>query len=93
MISTGIFMFVAVAAFFTYLQPTTRRRVVGYGLIVDIVVWATMLTVFGGTGAERLGGVAASIGVTAFIHAYRYLFGYERRVQGKWVRFTGVIVR
>lgn len=89
MISTGFFMFIAVAAFFTYLQPRTRRRVVGYGLFVDFAVWATFLTVFGGTGAERLAGVAASLGVTAFIHGYRYLFGYEKLVRRKWVRFAG----
>lgn len=89
MISTGFFMFLAVAAFFTYLSPHTRRRVVGYGLVVDILVWTLFLTIFGGTGAERLAGVAASLGVTAFIHSYRALFGYELRRGGQWVRHFG----
>lgn len=93
MLSTGFFMFIAVAAFFSYLRPQTRRRVVGYGLLVDITVWVIFLTVFGGTGAERLAGVAASLGVTAFIHLYRYLFGYEKYVARQWVLHAGVIHR
>lgn len=89
MISTGLMMFLAVAAFFSYLNPHTRRRVVGYGLIVDFVVWAIFLTVFGGTGAERLAGVAASLGVTFFIHSYRFAFGYEVLRARQWARFPG----
>lgn len=89
MLSTGFFMFIAVAAFFTYLKPHTRRRIVGYGLLVDIAIWTLFLTVFGGTGAERLAGVAASLGVTAFIHGYRWLFGYETLTTSGWVRHPG----
>lgn len=89
MFSTGFFMFIAVAAFFSYLQPQTRRRIVGYGLFVDIAVWTLFLTVFGGTGAERLAGVAASLGVTAFIHGYRYLYGYEKLTWSGWQRHAG----
>lgn len=91
MFSTGIFMFLACAAFFTYLKPHTRRRIVGYGLWVDIIVWTFMLTVFGGTGAERLAGVAASLGVTAFIHGYKYLRGYERLTSRGWMRYPGAL--
>lgn len=91
MFSTGLFMFIAVAAFFSYLHPQTRRRIVGYGLFVDIAIWVLFLTVFGGTGAERLAGVAASLGVTAFIHLYRYLLGYERLTVKGWVRYPGRI--
>lgn len=84
MFSTGFFMFLAVAAFFSYLKPVTRRRIVGYGLLVDIAVWILFLTVFGGTGAERLAGVAASLGVTAWIHTYRWWAGYERLTLNGW---------
>lgn len=89
MFSTGFFMFLACAAFFSYLKPSTRRRLVGYGLWVDIIVWTFILTIFGGTGAERLAGVAASLGVTAFIHIYKYTRGYERLTTKGWVRYAG----
>ena len=91
MLGVAIGMFCAVAAFFSYLSPQSRRRLVGYGLWVDAAVWALFLTLFGGTGAERLGAIFASMGVTAFIHSYRRLFGYEKFIRGKWVRFTGLI--
>lgn len=90
MFGIGIGMFLGVAAFFTYLKPQTRRRVVGYGLLLDITIWVVFLTFFGGTGAERMGAIFASMGVTAFIHSYRKLFGYERRVKGQWMLYHGV---
>lgn len=89
MIAIALGMFIAVAAFTTYLAPRTKRRVFGYGLIVDVLVWVLFLSIFGGTGMERMGAVFASIGVTAFIHFYRYAFGYERVVKGRWVFFPG----
>ena len=91
MIGIALGMFLGVAAFFTYLKPHTRRRLVGYGLFLDIAVWVVFLTLFGGTGAERLGAIFASMGVTAFIHTYRKVCGYEKFIGGKWVRFTGLI--
>ena len=90
MLGIAIGMFLGLAAFFSYLQPQTRRRIVGYGLALDISVWIVFLTFFGGTGMERMSAIFASMGVTAFIHLYRKLFGYERRVSGKWMLFPGV---
>lgn len=91
MIGVALGMFLGVAAFFSYLSPQSRRRLVGHGLWVDAAVWALFLIVFGGTGMERMSAVFASMGVTAFIHLYRYMFGYEKFIRGKWVRFTGLI--
>ena len=51
-----------------------------------MVVWVTFLSVFGGTGEERLAGVAASLGVTAYIHGYRWWAGYEVLTLKGWVR-------
>ena len=90
MLSIAIGMFLGLAALFSYLEPQTRRRVVGYGLVLDITVWIVFLTFFGGTGMERMSAIFASMGVTAFIHLYRKLFGYERRVRGQWMRYHGV---
>lgn len=90
MLGIAIGMFFGVAAFFTYLKPHQRRRLVGYGLLLDICVWFVFLTFFGGTGLERMGAIFASMGVTAFIHTYRKLFGYERRENGQWMLYRGV---
>lgn len=90
MLGIAIGMFLGVAAFFTYLKPQTRRRLVGYGLLLDMCVWFVFLTLFGGTGMERMGAIFASMGVTAFIHSYRKLRGYEVRSNGQWVRYPGL---
>lgn len=90
MLAVALGMFCAVAALFSYLEPQTRRRLVGYGLLVDVCVWVLFIGVFGGTGMERLGAVFASMGVTAFIHAYRYTRGYEKLTRRGWKRYRGV---
>ncbi len=89
MIAISIGMFCAVFAVFSYLAPRTKRRVVGYGLAVDIAVWVLFLAIFGGTGMERMAAVFAAMGVTAFIHTYRFAFGYERIVGRRWVFYPG----
>lgn len=89
MIGIALGMFIAVAVFTSYLQARTLRRLFGYGLLIDVLVWALLLIVFGGTGIERMAAIFASLGVTAYIHGYRYAFGYERIVGKRWVFFPG----
>lgn len=89
MIAIAIGMFAAIAAFTSYMQARTLRRLFGYGLVVDLIVWALFLFVFGGTGMERMAAIFASMGVTAYIHFYRFAFGYERIVGKRWVFFPG----
>jgi hypothetical protein len=81
MIGTALAMFIAVTLLVTHLERTTMRRIVGYALLVDIVVLIGMLTVFGGTGEERLGAIGMTIGITGALHAYRFVFGYEKLVR------------
>lgn len=93
MLAIAFGMFLGVAAFFSYLQPHTRRRVVGYGLLLDIAVWTTFLVFFGGTGMERMAAIFASAGVTAFIHTYRYACGFEKLTRRGWVRYAGRLTK
>lgn len=89
MLAIAFGMFAAVFAVFTYLSPRARRRVAGYGLLLDLFCWVVFLLVFGGTGAERMAAIFAAMGVTAFIHSYRYLRGYELLTRRGWVRYAG----
>ena len=89
MISIAIGMFVAIAVFTSYLSAQTLRRLFGYGLVVDVLVWTLFLVVFGGTGLERMAAIFASIGITAYIHFYRWAFGYERIKGRRWMFFPG----
>lgn len=78
MLGTSLAMFVAVLLFATHVNRTTMRRIVGYALFVDIGVLVLMLLIFGGTGAERLGAIGLTIGITGALHTYRFIFGYEK---------------
>jgi len=93
MITAMIGMFIAVLAFASHLSPSTMRRLVGYGLVVDVGVFVLCLTLFGGTGTERLGAIGASIGITLALHTYKRLWGYERYVDGRWRRYAGLLTR
>lgn len=91
MISAAIGMFLALALLMTHLSAQTKRRLVGYSLALDLMSFTLCLTLFGGTGTERLGAIGASIGITAALHAYKWLYGYERYSwsERQWVRFAG----
>lgn len=78
MIGTSLAMFLAVALLATHVQRRTMRRIVGHALLVDIIVLTTMLTIFGGTGEERIGAIGMTLGITAALHAYRWAFGYAK---------------
>jgi hypothetical protein len=91
MISAAIGMFLALSLLLTHLSAQTKRRLVGYALFVDIGAFALCLTLFGGTGNERLGAIGAAIGITASLHLYKWLFGYERLTKDGWVRYAGVL--
>ena len=93
MIAIAFGMFAAVFAVFTYLSPRTRRRIVGHGLVLDCAVWVLFLFVFGGTGMERMAAIFAAMGVTAFIHTYRYACGFEKLTAKGWVRYAGRLTK
>lgn len=92
MFGTGLTMFLAVILLITHIDRKTMRRIVGYALLVDIGVLVLMLNIFGGTGEERLGALAMTLGITAALHAYRWAYGHAK-LQRKGARIRWHITK
>jgi hypothetical protein len=74
----------------THLQPSWRRRLVGYAGWTDVIVHGTVLAMFLGTSTHGLlQAEGAAIMFSLWLRAYRWAWGYERVVGTRWVRFTG----
>ena len=68
------------------------RRLVGYAGWVDLAMHGTILTLFLGTSTMGLlQAEAAGIMVSLYLRLYRRLFGYERIVGARWVRYGGLL--
>ena len=82
---TALAMYLAFIFLCTWLSPQTKRRVVGYGLAADITVHVVLQTMFGGDADGRAGLLLAGLMINGTMHAYRYMFGYERLTFSGWV--------
>ena len=74
----------------SHLSPRARRRMVGYKGPIDVVLHASVIYLFLGTSTMGLlQAEAAAICFSLYLRGYSYLYGYERIIDGKWVRFAG----
>lgn len=85
----GIAMWISVLFLATWVRPQIRRRIVGLGLLADISVHFILQSLFAGTGEERVGMLLGGILVNLTMHAYRWLYGYEKLTAHGWQRYAG----
>ena len=88
--------FVTFAAFWIltrHLQPTTMRKVVGHKGKIDLILHLSVIILFHGTFSGLMQAECAAIMMSCYLLAYRHFFGYEHRINGRWVRFTGTFTR
>lgn len=82
-------MWVAMLFFSSWLSPSTKRRVVGMGLIADITVHAVLQGMFGGDADGRAGLLLAGVMINITMHVYRKYAGWEKLGFDGWTRFDG----
>lgn len=85
----GIAMWISIVFLATWIGPTGRRRIVGFGLLADISTHIILQTLFSGTGEERVGMLFGGILVNITMHAYRHFKGYEKLTSQGWQRYAG----
>lgn len=88
-----------VAAFVTFfsfllvlnhLPAHWMRRLVGYVGFTDIILHGTIIYIFIGTSTQGLlQAEAAGICFSLYLRGYRWLRGYERLEQFRWMRYPG----
>lgn len=88
--SIAIAMYIAFLLLTTWLSPVVKRRVVGYGLLADILVHIILQTMFGGDANGRVGLLLAGVLINVTMHSYRWLYGFERLSTSGWKRYAGV---
>lgn len=89
MIAAAFVTFVAFWILTRHLSQQTMRRIVGYKGTVDVILHVSVIILFHGTFSGLMQAECAAIMMSIYLLSYRKLFGYERRVSGRWVRFAG----
>jgi len=74
----------------SHLSPSTRRKMVGYKGVFDVLLHGAVIYLFLGTSTMGLlQAEAAAICFSLYLRGYSHFYGYERLVDGKWQRFAG----
>lgn len=94
MLVAAFVSFFSFALLLTHLSPSVLRLMVGYKGVVDIMLHGTILWMFFGTSTMGLlQAEAAGICFSLYLRLYSWLFGYERYVSGRRMRFFGLLSR
>lgn len=91
-LSAAVISFVGAWLLLRHVPKSLMRKILGYKGWVDIVLHASILYMFFGT--STLGLIQAElcgIFLSIYLRAAAKLGGYERRVNGKWMRYPGVL--
>lgn len=72
-----------------HLSPQTMRRIVGHKGKVDLCLHLGVIVLFHGTFSGLMQAEAAAIMMSLYLLGYRKMYGYERRINGQWIRFAG----
>ena len=89
MLAAAFVTFVSFWILTKHLKPQTMRRIVGYKGAFDVCLHASVIMLFHGTFSGLMQAECAAICMSLYLLSYRKLWGYERRVNGKWMRYAG----
>lgn len=81
---TAVAMFLMLVFFSSWFSTTLKRKIVGFGLLTDITIHATLQFMFGGTGEERIALLFAGLMFNTLMHLYRAMSGYYRFTFKGW---------
>jgi hypothetical protein len=89
-LSAALISFVGMMLIVHHVPPKWFRRIVGYKGWADIILHGTIIYLFFGTSTLGLmQAELAGIFFSVYLRGYAYFAGYERRVNGMWMRFGG----
>ncbi len=87
-ISMALAMWISVLFFSSWLSPSTKRKIVGMGLLADITVHFVLQTMFGGDAEGRAGLLLAGVLVNLTMHLYRRWAGWEKLTWSGWEHYS-----
>lgn len=87
---SALITFFVVVLLVSHLEQQTIRRFAGYAGWCDLILHGLILYMFLGTSTDGLmQAEAAGIMFSLTLRGYRHFKGYERRIDGTWMRFAG----
>lgn len=72
-----------------FVEPATKRRLVGYINPFDLTMHLLIFTMSGDASSAKLSAQLAGLMVTIYLRTYRHLYGFERLTLNGWVRTPG----
>ena len=92
LVSAAIISFVGFMLIIHHIPKQFFRRLVGYKGWVDVILHGSIIWMFLGTSTlglmqAELAGILFSL----YLRGYAYMAGYEKRVDGRWMRYPGVM--
>jgi hypothetical protein len=85
----GIAVFVMLTMAFMWCGKQWRLRLVGFGLLTDIMVHVVCQALLGGANEGRLAVLFGCVMFNLSLMSYRKIWGYQSYEDGEWVRHYG----
>ncbi len=89
MIGEALITFTGIYVLTGHMKEQTKRRVAGHIGLVDVCVHVLIIVLFHRTFEGLMQAEAAGIMVSIYVRTWKKWFGYERRVNGRWMRWYG----
>lgn len=86
--SYGFAIWVSFMLLLCWIPAHWKRRMVGAGLLTDIMVHVVLQTLFGGDAGGRVGMLFGGVLINVTLHAYRRFAGYEKLTMDGWQRYS-----
>ncbi len=93
MFASAFVTFCAMWVLTKHLEAQTMRRLVGYKKYLDVCLHIGVIVLFHGTFSGLMQAECAAIMCSLYLMGYAKYVGYERRVNGRWMRFDGSFTR
>lgn len=86
----GIAVFVMLTMAFMWCGKQWRQRLVGFGLLTDIMVHVLCQALLGGANEGRLAVLFGCVMFNLSLMTYRKIWGYQIYTDGEWVFHRGL---
>lgn len=88
---SALISFGVIALVLHYVEPSSKRKLVGYINPFDLTMHFLIFTMSGEASHAKLAAQLAGVMVTIYLRSYRHFYGYERWSWSKlkWLRTPG----
>lgn len=89
MIGEALITFTGIWVLTGHMKEQTKRRIAGRIGVVDVCIHVCIIVLFHRTFEGLMQAEAAGIMVSLYVRTWKKWYGYEKRVNGQWMRWYG----